>query len=381
MYRKAPETPFTAKEYISAQNFAEHFSFARRLRVASGVAGAALALTSVGGYYGIDVASNRDREQSATITLDNRAEPSLLVPNPSAFTVYVDGYGSMNANLFADKLGPITSAITNGPYYSANFGDAPIDTSLLANEVLSTAQDTRYEFVSFNGFSAGGLLTIETAEKTIQNTNLRVDALFLTSSPSSVESLRPDRIEQLWWLNTAAKLPGAKYSSAMRWLISMASDVDQYNTGDPMDFFRVWGENSSEIQRRAEPGVAQLDDQALAIINADVPESLRTIGNLRGEKQMPVIVYLAAEDPSADTSVNTDKAADDTCSAAAEAGLTCLAYKVPNVVHSVYQLDATSYAAILEGAQEEIQAAIAEERTYYELLNPVNRPSLLSPLQ
>ena len=96
---------------------------------------------------------------------------------------------------------------------------------------------------------------------------------------------------------------------------------------------------------------------------------------------MPVIVYLAAEDPSADTSVNTDKAADDTCSAAAEAGLTCLAYKVPNVVHSVYQLDATSYAAILEGAQEEIQAAIAEERTYYELLNPVNRPSLLSPLQ
>lgn len=381
MYKKSPETPFTTKENTSAQDFAEHFSFARHLRVVSGIAGAALALSSVGGYYSVDVAINRDREQSATIELNNRAEASLLDPSPSAFTVYVDGYGSMNANLFADKLGPLTETITNGPYYSANFGDAPIDTSLLADEVLSTAQDTHYDFVSFNGFSAGGLLAIETAEKTIQNTNLRVDALFLTSSPSSVESLRPDRIEQLWWLNTAAKLPGAKYSSAMRWLISMVSDVDQYATGDPADFFKVWGENASELQRRAEPGVAQLDDQALAIINANVPESLRTIGSLRGEKQMPVIIYLAAEDPSADTSVNTDKAANDTCSAAAEAGLTCLVYKVPNVVHSVYHLDVASYAGVLEDAQEEIQSAIAKERTYYELFNPVNGASPLFPLQ
>ena len=381
MYQKSPEkTPNVAHAQLeNTQDIPEYFHSARRVRRIAKISGACLALASMGAYYGTDVVINQQRERTASIELDNRTVESADLDS-TAFSVYIDGYGSMNAHLFAEKVGPLTSAITTGPYYSANFGDAPIDTDVLANKTDSTAEVNSYEYVSFNGFSAGGILAIETAKKTIEATDLGVDAVFLTSSPSGVDSLREDRIEQLWWLNSISKLPGARHSSAIRWLISMVSDIDQYDTGDPTDFFKVWQENISEIQKRAEPGVAQLDDQALAIINADLSGNLEAIGALRGTKQMPVIVYLAAADPLADTSVDNTKASQDICEAAEKARLTCLVYQVPNAVHSIYHLDTESYAAILENAKEEIQTAIAGERTYYEHPGSFRPTSIISPL-
>lgn len=382
MYRNAPEqTTAPPMNYPRAQDFPEHFSSANRFRRIAKVASAALVVTSIGGYYGIDVYSNRQREQSASIQLTNHSDQSNPDLDTSTFSVAIDGYGSMNGTLFTQKMGPLTSNITGGPYYSADFGDAPIDATLLSEEIRATAKTADYEFVSLSGFSAGGTIALETAQKTIQDSDLRMDAIFLTSTPSGIDSLRPDRIEQLWWLNTISKAPGAKYSSMVRWIISMVSDVNQYSDGTLADFIKVWNENLQEIQRRAEPGVAQLDDQALAIANADITATLRTIGAMRGNKQMPVIVYLGAKDPATDTSVATDKAAEDICTAAHNANIQCLVYTVPNAVHSVYHLDTTAYRTILEAAHDEIQSAINQERSYYELLNPVSRSNPLHPLR
>jgi pimeloyl-ACP methyl ester carboxylesterase len=239
----------------------------------------------------------------------------------------------------------------------------------LADTIVAAESNRQTSETNLFGFSAGGILAIEAAEKIItdNDTSLHVDTIYLAATPSGPESLREGQVENIEALNFVADvIPGARYSSSVRFLISMVSDVDQYAGKGIAAFQRVWASNVEEIRERSEPGVRQLDDQTLAIMNADIPKSLKHISEQRGIKQMPVLVYLAAEDPTADTTVDNNAASEAICSAANEVGIACKVVKVPGAVHSVYSVNAEAYASVLADAKDEINAMIEKERLLYD---------------
>lgn len=367
MYQRAPKSSETVLQPSRPEfSFSEQQRFEKRRKWLATTA-LLLVPTATVTHYSIDTAINREREQAASIRIETNMP--ALDETFGVSTTFIDGYGSMNATYIANKFGPAIQQVHEGPVQSANFSDAPIDVQNLAQGTIDNAEHTNVTQATLFGFSAGGILATEAAEKMITNedANIEVEALYLAATPTGPESLREGQIENIEALNFIADtIPGARYSSAVRFLISMVSDVDQYTDGGVPAFARVWWDNLEELEKRSEPGVRQLDDQTLAIMNADLAKNFETIASQRGKKQMPVVVYLAAEDPSADRTVDTEKASKITCDTARHAGLICTVLKIPNAVHSVYAIDAGTYQTVLADAQPLITALIEKERLRYE---------------
>lgn len=378
MYARAPkipetETPLQPSETLS---FAEQQRAVKRIRRATKIAGAVLSFASLLGLYGGDVHANQQREKAATVQLD--IHDITTYDLGGATTSFVDGYGAMNANYLANKFGESVQFVTEGPIRSADFSDAPIEGSHLGDVIIGEAEQSHQNKISFFGFSTGGILATESAAAIISDpeNTIAVEAIFMAATPSGPKSLRDGEIEKIDLLNVIADIPGAKYSSGVRWLISMVSDYEQIEPGNVGDFLKVSSENWESTVTHSEPAVRQLDDQALAIMNANFSHSFNKISEMRGIKQMPVIIYLAAEDPDADNTVDNEIAYAEIQAAAQKAGLTFLVYKVPGAVHSVYNTPVESYQSVLSKAKEEIQFMIEKERL---LLEVAQLPKAYSP--
>lgn len=376
MYQRAPKSPETVNRPSRPEEltFAEQQRFEKQRKLFATTAFLLLPAAPLA-HYAIDTSINKEREQAATIQIETNL-PGLN-NDPTVSTTFIDGYGSMNATYLANKFGAAIQQLHDGPVQSANFSDAPIDAGNLATSTIEKANDTAiYHDVLF-GFSAGGILAAEAAEKIVTNedASLTIDAIYLAATPTGPESLREGQIENIEALNYIADtIPEARYSSSVRFLISMLSDVDQYKDGGIEAFAGVWRSNLEELQKRSEPGVRQLDDQTLAIMNADLSKNFEAIASQRGKKQMPVVVYLAAEDPDSDRTVDTKKASEITCEAAHAHGLTCIILKVPNAVHSVYAIDAATYESVLVEAKPYITSLIEKERLRYEAAQEPSYP-------
>lgn len=368
MYLHAPEIPKAASPPETAEtlSFAEQRRAIKKIKRVTKVTGAVLSLCVAVGAYAGDVHANQLREQAATVQLDVHDIETYNLGG--ATTSFIDGYGAMNANFLANKFGEAVQLVTEGPIRSADFSDAPIEGSHLGDTIVEDANNSNQKRVSIFGFSTGGILATESATEIITDTenDLAVEVIFMAATPSGPQSLRDGEIEKIDILNFVADFPGAKYSSCVRWLISMASDYEQIDTGNPSDFFAVSAENWQSVANHSEPGVRQLDDQALAIMNADFSANFNKISEMRGIKQMPVIVYFAAEDPDADTTVDNEAAYQEIREAALKAGLIFLVYKVPGAVHSVYNTSVESYQTVLAKAKDEIQSMVEKERLLLE---------------
>lgn len=376
MYSRPPKVPASEKRLQSPTEltFAEQQRAAKRVRRVTKLASAGLLISVAVGSYGGDVHANQLREQAATVQLDTHDIETYNLGGST--TSFIDGYGANKATFLADKFGESIQLITEGPIRSANFSDAPIEGAHLGDAIVEDAVNNDQDSVSVFGFSTGGILATEAATEIISDTenSLAVELVILAATPSGPSSLRDGEIEKIGALNFIADLPGAKYSSSVRWLISMVSDVDQIN--NPDDFVNVSASNWENVINHSEPGVRQLDDQALAIMNADFNHSFKKISAMRGVKQMPVIVYLAAEDPEADKTVDNEAAYKDIQKAAEDAGLRFIVIKVPGAVHSVYNTSVESYS-VLGDKKEYIQSQIEKERLY---LKAAQSPDALSPI-
>lgn len=356
MFQRAPRVPDTDTE--KTFTFAEQQRTVRHLRALNKLTAYALLPASLlTSAYWSDVGVNQERERAATIRLDDHDVDAF--DTGGANTIFIDGYGSMNATYLAEKFGPAVQQVSEGTIKSANFSDAPIEASRLADSI------------------------IEAAEAIITDTenNLQLETLYFAATPSGPESLREGQVEKIELLNMIADAPGAKYSSAVRFLISMVSDYDQYAGKSFEKIVDVTLSNIEQIQYHTEPRVRQLDDQTLAIMNANLEKNFQRIGEMRGEKQMPVIVYLAAEDPTADTTVDNDAAAAAICEAAEAARLTCLKLAVPGAEHSVYNMSAEAYGDVLIAAKPRIQSLVETENDFHEAATTTRRshPTSLLP--
>ncbi len=367
--RNTPDMPKVVRENTTPEEAVDHKYIEkrakRRARLVPKLAATTLLLSGLSAAYWTDVGNNMEREKAASIQLDAIGGP-IDRSNDSSTTIFIDGYGSKNADFMAEKLALAPQQIIDGSTKAVNFSDAPVETSHLAQEVLSQTSEEGITHASFFGFSAGGIMEVQASREIVANSDLRLDVLYLTSTPFNEDSLRDERREQAAWLTFLAGVPGAKYSNPVRWLISTLSDFEQYNTGDPGDFVKVAAGNWDEVINHKEPVVKQLDDQVLTIFNADLEGDLAAIGALRGQKQMPTVVYLAAENSELDPDVDNELASQKVCESAQAAGLTCLVYKVPTLAHSIYSLDATSIEQVLAAAKPEIMKSVEKERSLYD---------------
>lgn len=379
MYQTAPKLPEVFHNPPSSElTFAEQRRLDFRMRIGARVGAVCLATASMVAHYNIDVAINRAHEDAASIQLTEHVTEEVTTAN--AATIYSDGYGSMNATVLARKFGSAVQQVTEGTTKSADFGDAPISIPNLAKEIIEDAAADNSTVRNFFGFSAGGLINLETVSRIIQNpdSNLRIKTMYMAGTPSGPESLAADQVENIALLNFLAEQGDNEYSSVLRFGISMASDYPQYEHEGIGGFIDTWISNSEQIRNRAEPGVRQLDDQALLIMNADIQKTLQEIGSMRGQKQMPVIVYLAGD---ADTTVDNDIASKAVCEAAENAGIQCLILVVPGAIHSVYNTSIETYRDVLANAEGTINSLVeSEDRLYEDTLLANNRYSIsMSP--
>jgi pimeloyl-ACP methyl ester carboxylesterase len=367
MYQRAPKSPETVSTSSHPElSFAEQQRLAKRHKLLATIALILTPPAALSTYHATDVSINIAREKAAIISIETQPPTGLEYGGPTA--TFVDGYGSMNATYLARKFGTAVQRITEGPVQSVNFSDAPIDAGALAKRIVMNATIHETDKKSFYGFSAGGILATEAAEKIItdETNQVQVETLLLAATPSGPESLREGQVENIQALNFLVdSVPEGAHSSMVTMAIKMAADHDQYANGGPAAFFKVWQSNLKEIKERSEPGARQLDDQTVAIMNANFEQYFANIAGMRGKKQMPVVVYLAAADPNADTTVDNDEASKRICEAARKHGIRCVILKVPGAVHSIYAIDPASYEQALLDGKRIIDPLVTEERISY----------------
>lgn len=325
--------------------------------------------------YWNDVHKNQEVQAQASISIEVKGEP-LDSENADSAIVFMNGFGQNDADNITHYLGPAIQQIVDGELWSVGYGNAPLDPQNITDRIIELAEVRDIDRVSFLGYSAGGIIAMEVIEKLYEQSNLRVEAIIPTSTPDGDEGLRPEQREAKDILMGAAEIvPGAKYSTLLRYAGEMAFRLDMYNDGGPLDrwndFWKTSDRVTEAMRQQRLPGTWLMVDQTLAISNARLESRIQHIATLAEERKTvkPVIVYLGTAAPGYDAMVDDTSSAENICAYAAASGLQCLIYDVPGAVHNRPDLAGEAYMKTIAAAESDINVALHTELAHYLLLH------------
>lgn len=341
----------------------------RRLRGIATLSGAAIALSSLSFAYWQDVHANQElslQSQPDIYTLDTENQDAV---GESIF--YFAGFDTRNGDVFGKKVGAgALHEIVAGSDMSIDYGDAPLEPTEIAKKIIAVADEKGLHTISLAGNSMGGDIAAEVAEYIITHSSLDVAAIILNSTPDGIKTLRHETQKDLSsMLSVLQAIPGSKYSTPVRWGITMAQENGRYTQGadfteNIQSFFSTGSEVWDWVSERRRPGAWLLVDQASAIMDSNLEDTLQKIGEKRGEKRMPVIITMRATNPNDDTVVDVEQASENICEYSEAALLDCFEVNVEGAIHTSYLYDSDAYRAALANHSEEITAAIEREATF-----------------
>lgn len=329
----------------------------RKEKIYPRVLSALTATAILGSLYWVDARQHEAIQATATIDIDVVGDPLHIVNNDSAL-VFLDGFGTYDADVTAEHLGPVAQQIVDGELWSVSYGNAPLNPRSISNQVIKLAEERDVDRVSIVGYSAGGIIGIEVAEDIIESSELQVEMIMPISTPDGTDGLRQARQGEMSVLDVVSHVPGAKYSSFVRFMGEMYFRRDQY---EDKGFLNVAGDVLGDLGKKQLPGMWLMADQALAIENADLKNRLSHIAESSEIGQRPPIVYFGTEKPGYDYMVNNKKSSENICTYATEVDLQCFIYNVPGAVHTRPWLANDEYMKVARDAAPEVQFAIANE--------------------
>lgn len=344
----------------------------RRGRIPIAMGAITLVLSSATVAYQLDVQENKEKSlvsQPQIETIGQPVDPDLF--NSSIF--YLAGFDTKDGSVYGNKVGTAIHQFVPGRDESINYGDAPLEPVEIAKKIIEHTEAEDLSSISLSGNSLGGIVATKVAEYIVVNSDIEVDAVILNATPDGSSGLLPGtKGDMATMMEVLQNIPDSKYSSFARYAMTMAQESDRFlNEDSLLDGINAFQETSEtvieQVKQQRRPGMWLVVDQALAITNADMEDSLTNIGALRGEKRMPVIVSMRTENPAHDTVVDVEKSSRNICRYARAALLACTIVRVEDATHTSYLFDTDKYSAAIAPRVNYLKQAIEDENRRYEL--------------
>ena len=344
----------------------------RRARLPLKLAATALAFSSLSSAYWHDVEANRTLAAESQPEIDAIGEHSFNLPSNTS-TFYLAGFDTRDGVVFGDRVGVSIQEIIPSNSESIDYGDAPLDPVEIAEQIIGHTGERNLDSIALAGNSLGGIVALEVAEYIILNTDIEIETIILNATPDGSVGLRPGSQNgisaMIDWLKA---VPGSRYSTYARYVATMGQENNSYiHSENPIEAVANIVETSEYVwdvvQERRRPGMWLLVDQALAVTNANVENIITNIGTQRGERRMPVIVYLRTTNPDDDQVVRVVESSENICEYAETANLSCEIVHVDGAVHTSYEFDSEAFSAGIAQRDSSIRNEIQQEAAQYAL--------------
>jgi pimeloyl-ACP methyl ester carboxylesterase len=342
----------------------------RALKFLSGTA-VALSMTAIPiSQYNADVQSNQEIQAQASISVQVQGEALDKTNNDNAL-VFIDGFGSYNADKLTKYMSKAVQPIIDGQLWSVDYNNAPLETEEIAKNIISTAAEQGVNSISLVGYSAGGDVTMQVQEEIRKESNLEIKSIFLVSTPDGAKALRPQTQGAIDLAEDWAWVPGIQYSTTLRYIGELAFRADRYNFGSIPERINNLVTTSNQVQGEMEnskfPGAWLMFDQVLAIQNANLSARFDEMAKIPKNQTRPTIVYLGTAKPGYDYMIDDKKSSDDIAAYAEKAGIPFFSYDVPGAVHTRIDIANDAYIKTLVNAKPDILTSIAAQEEYAEL--------------
>lgn len=308
--------------------------------------------------YAADVRNNQELQASSIISVEEYGG-SLNKANDDTALIFLDGYGSVSADVLTKYLSPAIQPIQDGRLWSVGYNDAPLRYEEIADQAIAKANSEGVTSVSLIGESGGGPIALDVADRIQQTSNISVNAIYLAFAPNGVAGLQPDHQDQLDMVKLVKDLPGVIYSTPVRFGLEMGFRTDDYTHGNLVDNFNNFWDTAyhvrESIAQKKLPGTWLMADQALQIETADIEGHIKHIGKAPSAETRPTIVYIKTK---YDPIVNDNKSSKEIGSYAHAAGIPYYQYTVPGAVHGQPAINSEAYVKTFEAAKAQIKASI-----------------------
>lgn len=324
-----------------------------------------LFLLGLAGYQA-DVYENRAQRFNAEISVNVHDAPRHANNTRSAI-VFFDGFGSYDSDHLASTLEPAVRKMVDGEVWSVSYGNAPLASERISELIAQKAEERdRYE-IDLVGYSMGGIISLEAAAFLSAHPEITIRSITLISTPDGIPGLRPYQRQELEFSETLVKIPGAQYSTPLRFLGEVYFMRDRYTTGTLGDRLSgLWDALSQanlNVSGPKFPGTWLLVDQAFAVAGADLQAEMATISeNTLTGKARPTLLYLGTQAPAHDYMVNDKKSSLNICRYAMLQSLHCTRAEVLGAVHTMPAWSRDEYSETFERVSESVQEDI--DRSY-----------------
>lgn len=297
----------------------------------------AVALT-LASLYSLDVAQGKEAlngSKSAIIPVSIDQSPSTK----SSAIVVSAGLGNLNSYYTAAAL-PVYAE--SGNVWAMRYNNNGINVDTVAEKLIEEANANQITELSFSGHSMGGLIDLEVARRVYESQSpIIVPYIILDSTPASIEAVRPDvRSDGYTMARALSYIPGARYSSAVRFIAEEAARFDQFKDFgepffiDPAKFVNITERViKDKFLRNDVASISLLESQFKFILASGAENDIRALGKDNG-KPKPILVYMRPEDSSADQTVDNDFSQRQVGEYAQAAGLTLIVVKVAGIGHA-----------------------------------------------
>lgn len=321
--------------------------------------------------YQANVYENRTQRFNAEISVNVHAPPQDPQNTRNA-TVFFDGFGSYDSDYLADTLTPAVREMIDGEVWSVSYGNAPLASERISELIAERAEERGRFEIDLVGYSMGGIISLEAAAFLSEHPEITIRSITLISTPDGIPGLRPYQRHELEFSEQLVKIPGAQYSTPLRFLGEVYFMRDRYTEGSfgsrVAGLWDALGQARKNVSGPKFPGTWLLVDQAFAVAGADLQGEMAKISEhtLTG-KPRPTILYLGTQAPAHDYMVNDKRSSQNICRYAIVQSLHCTAAEVPEAVHTMPAWSkeeyAETFAAVSGTVQDDIDRAARSYRT------------------
>lgn len=185
----------------------------------------------------------------------------------------------------------------------------------------------------------------------MERSELDIPLLMQVSTPDGADGLRALQLQEIEVAKTIEHIPGAAYSSFVRYIGEMYFRRDRYDEGNPIerlqDTMDVHSAVVRDLKEDTMPGTWLLIDQVNIVTSAHLENRFEAMAS-HEDKKPPVVVYLGTNKPGYDYVVNDKHSGSTICGYAHKHSMECIRFNVPGAVHTRPDLANDAYLSVAD---------------------------------
>jgi len=308
--------------------------------------------------------------------------------NNDKAVVFINGFNTNDADKMSRDLGPgYQQYIQDAQVLSLSYGNAPLSTQGIAEEIVQMTIDMNINEVSLMGYSGGGNIAHDVNRLIRRMSDVEIPYTLNISTANGLDGLRDATKEQIeFYSEVISHFPMLVYYDPARiigeLMIRQSHFTNDDGGYDPEKFFKVLGDINDDINDPDYAKTSLAYDQLQAIENIDIQEAINESAEQGQYGLQTVYGYIGTGKGGYDYVVNDKKSGKEICGYAEEAGVHCVIQNTPNAVHTMPQLTIEEYNQTFKQMGEVLQSLAAQERRVFEQRNhPITQSDLPIAIQ